>query len=336
VGGTCEFFFGSLLPLTAGGISTCVSNQITGPIAGTVNIETGSSASTLKLISRVFSAPDPARPCPRCEGDATPNDGVRGGTCDDGQNQGQACDVNGSSPNVHFGATSLDCPPLPGGVLAALPINLQNSTGTETKTLSDSSPNCRTFGFTGLKCFCDTCATAGAEPCASNADCQGGAVCGGRRCQGGSNNGNACATNDECDPPSGGACTVPGFATAPNDCVNSTCVGGECSGEGGPFEQFCGPTATFKGCASDADCSQFAGNTCSIGKFRPCFTDNGASGASITATGQPGPFDASGVGNGKLAALFCIGPVASSSVNTAAGLPGLGRLELPTRAKLDP
>ena len=29
-----------------------------------------------------------------------------------------------------------------------------------------------------------------------------------------------------------------------------------------------------------------------------------------------------------LAALFCIGPTASSAVNAAAGLPGLGRLEL--------
>jgi hypothetical protein len=30
-----------------------------------------------------------------------------------------------------------------------------------------------------------------------------------------------------------------------------------------------------------------------------------------------------------LASLFCIGPTTSGSVNAAAGLPGLGRLELP-------
>jgi len=332
VGGTCQFYFGSLLPLSAGGVSTCVINQITGAVSGTVNIETGASASTVKLISSVFSAPLTAQPCPKCAGDTTPNDGKRGGTCDSGTNAGQSCDVNGSSPNVHFGETSLDCPPLSGGLLAALPIDLANSTGTETKTLSDSSPNCRAPGFTSLKCFCDTCNNAEAQSCATNADC-GGGICGGKRCQGGSNNGNACTTNAECDFPNG-ACTVPGQATATNACDDSTCVGGECSA--GPFDQFCGPTATFQGCATDADCSQFAGNTCSIGEFRPCFTDNGASGASITATGQPGPFDASGVGNGKLAALFCIGPVASSAVNSAAGLPGLGRLELPARAKLDP
>jgi len=33
--------------------------------------------------------------------------------------------------------------------------------------------------------------------------------------------------------------------------------------------------------------------------------------------------------NPTLAALFCIGPTTSGSVNGAAGLPGLGRLELP-------
>jgi hypothetical protein len=34
-----------------------------------------------------------------------------------------------------------------------------------------------------------------------------------------------------------------------------------------------------------------------------------------------------------LAALFCIGPTTSPSVNAAAGLPGLGRLELQGHAQ---
>ena len=34
------------------------------------------------------------------------------------------------------------------------------------------------------------------------------------------------------------------------------------------------------------------------------------------------------VSNPTLAALFCIGPTTSGSVNSAAGLPGLGRLQL--------
>src|SRR5439155_304068 len=74
--GTCEYYFGSNLPLTAGGVSTCVSNQINGTITGTANIETGSAASSVQLISRVYTGPNP-NPCPRCVGDGTPNDNVR-------------------------------------------------------------------------------------------------------------------------------------------------------------------------------------------------------------------------------------------------------------------
>ena len=39
------------------------------------------------------------------------------------------------------------------------------------------------------------------------------------------------------------------------------------------------------------------------------------------------------VSNPTLASLFCIGPTTSGSVNAAAGLPGLGRLQLPGNAK---
>jgi len=179
---------------------------------------------------------------------------------------------------------------------------------------------------------------------------------------------------------------VPGAATAFNQCTDTvcsptnTCAGGanintncsvdsECPGStcvaankgscaGGPFEQFCGPNATFQGCASDPDCaaqnncvggsnagaacigasscpggscqSKVGGTqeTCSIGRFRDCFLDNGVVGGTVNATGvaQAPVHD---VSNPTLAALFCIGPTTSGSVNGAPGLPGLGRLELP-------
>ena len=361
-GGTCEYYFGTLLPLSAGGVSTCVSNQVSGAVTGTADVESGVSASAVHLISRIFTGATTATPCPKCVGDATPNDGVRGGTCDSGLNSGQTCDVNGKSPNVFFGATSLDCPPTVGGQIAALPIDLTNSTGTVTRTLAASSPSCRAPGFTGLKCFCDTCNDAAAEPCATNADCPDpagpiGPICGGKRCLGGTNPGAACTTATEC--PSG-ACNVPGTATAPNQCSDATCSPttgneGECSA--GPFEQFCGPDATFAGCTTDADCASFttcsggsnpgqpcstasqcpggtcvAQQTCVIGKFRECFTDNGAVGASIHATGVADPPTNSDA-NPTLAALFCIGPTSSGAVNSVAGLPGLGRLELPGHAR---
>ena len=361
-GGTCEYYFGSLLPLSAGGVSTCVSNQVTGAITGTADVDSGASTTAVHLVSRVFSGATVASPCPKCVGDATANDGARAGICDSGQNSGQSCDVNGSSPNVFFGATSLDCPPVAGAQIASLPVDLSNSTGTVTRTLSIASPLCHAPGFTTLACFCDTCNDAAAEPCATNADCPDppgptGPICGGKRCIAGTNAGTPCAATSEC--PSG-ACTFPGTATAPNQCSDATCSPttgneGECSG--GPFEQFCGPDATFAGCSTNADCASFttcsggtnAGRpcstaaqcpggtcvsqqTCSIGKFRKCFTDNGVVGNAIHATGAADP-PVNGDSNPTLAALFCIGPTASSAVNSVAGLPGPGRLELPGHAR---
>jgi hypothetical protein len=359
-GGTCEFYFGSLLPLSAGGVSTCVSNQVNGAITGTANVESGTTASAVQLTSRVFGGATNPNPCPRCLGDATPNDGVRGGTCSGGTDNGLACDVNGVSPNAHFGTTSLDCRPST-SQLAALPIALVNSTGTETRTLSAASPNCRATGATSQKCFCDTCASLAAEPCGSNADCPGGRICGGLRCQNGTNAGGVCTVagvNTQC--PSG-SCGRPGLATAPNQCDDATCTAttgneGECSA--GPSDFYCGPNATMIPCTSQADCDAaglssctggsndgqvctVAGDcpggtcdidTCTVVKTRPCYTDNGASGASVHATGAA-DVPVADESDPTLASLFCIGPVASSAVNAAAGLPGLGRLELPGHAR---
>jgi hypothetical protein len=94
----------------------------------------------------------------------------------------------------------------------------------------------------------------------------------------------------------------------------------------GPFEQFCGPTQTFRGCGTDPECT-FPGDTCSIGQNRPCFVDNGALNATATATGVADP-PVNGVANPTLASLFCIGRTSSGAVNGAAGIPGLGRIEI--------
>jgi hypothetical protein len=328
--GTCVFFFGAPLPLAAGGVSTCIVNQVVGSITGTANIETGEGASNVQLISSVFTGPVLDQPCPTCEGDTTPADGQRNGTCNGGQRPGQPCDVGGTSavfePN---GKTSFDCPPLSGGKIGGLPIDLSNSTSTTTQTLSDANPNCRAAA--GKKCFCDTCATAAAEPCSTNADCPGGAACGGLRCRGGANNGNACTTAGTSTECPGGACGVPGQASAPNACDEAgtcTAVGGSNSGEcsAGPFEQFCSPHDVFRSCTGDGECP-FAGDTCSLGKNRPCFLDNGNVGGSASATGAA-DVPVNGVSHPTLSALFCIAPTSSSAVNSAAGLPGLGRLQL--------
>lgn len=325
--GTCKFFFGSYLPLAAGGVSTCVENTFNGGITGTANVDTGTSAGTASLTSRVFSGPTLAVPCPQCVGDGTANDGTKGGTCSAGLHAGAPCDRSGSSPNAAFGPTSLDCPPLIGGVIGTLPIDLSNTTGTKSRTLSAANPSCRAIGFTDKKCQCDTCNNTAATPCSSNSDCTaaGATICGGRRCAGGANNGTACAVASECP---GGACTVPGQATAANQCDDAVCSpdgGNEGTCAGGPFEQFCSPTETFRGCTSSAEC-EFPGDSCSLGKNRDCF-DSGDIGDAVTATGQADT-PTNHESDPTLAALFCIGPVSSSAVNGAAGLPGLGRLQL--------
>ncbi|TMA75665.1 MAG: hypothetical protein E6J72_17360 [Deltaproteobacteria bacterium] len=94
----------------------------------------------------------------------------------------------------------------------------------------------------------------------------------------------------------------------------------------GPFEQFCA-IETFRGCASNADCTK-PGDTCTNGRFRECFTDNGAVGASVETQGQPDP-PVDNVSHPKLGSLFCIPPTTADAVNSVAGLPGLGRLTLP-------
>ncbi|TMA71597.1 MAG: hypothetical protein E6J72_21430, partial [Deltaproteobacteria bacterium] len=285
-GGTCEYYFGSNLPLVAGAVATCVSNQINGMISGTADVESGTAATTANLISRVYTGPNP-NPCPKCIGDGPANDGIRAGTCDTGPNMGLTCDVNGTSPNLFWGSTSLDCPPIPGAQVASLPINLSNSTGTRTVTLTSASPNCRAPGFTTNKCFCDTCDNLAATPCMTNADCVavGATVCGGRRCIGGTNNGTACSltcagganvglpcttaaqcpgssctSNSQCP---GGACNVPGAATAFNQCTDTVCS---------PTNTCLGGANQNGNCSVASECpggSCIAGNegTCSGGPF---------------------------------------------------------------------
>jgi hypothetical protein len=331
-GGTCKFFFGTYLPLAAGGVATCVENTFNGGISGTANIESGASGGTALLTARVYNAiVGLGQPCPRCIGDPTANDGVMGGTCDAGTRSGLACDANGSSPFTStWGTTSLDCPlNFATGGIASLPIDLTNTTGTKTRTLTAANPNCRGAGFTSLKCQCDTCNDNAQEPCSQNADCPDppgpiGPICGGKRCIGGTNDGAACITNTEC-PGGGASCNVPGAATVPNQCDDATCTDGVCAA--GPPVQTCAPTETYKGCTVDGDCA-FPGDTCSGGGPRSCFdNDNGAIGDTVTATGHADT-PVNHASNPTLAALFCVGPTSSGSVNGAAGLPGLGRLVL--------
>ena len=368
--GPCIRYFGPPLPLRAGGVSTCVVNEISGPVSGTIDFSDGSTVSTIPLSSRVNISSDEFEPCPHCRVD---------GKCNSGARVEQSCIVSGTS--VEFGTVSLDCPP--NNEVAKLILNLDISTGTQTKTVEAGNPTCRQTGYTGLKCLCDTCNNVNQEGCSLNADCPanggGPGICGGLRCiggteagqpcrtciggsnhgatgctsdsacpggvcsnpricNGGANDGATCNNNSACpggtcaECAGGGACNRPGEATQPNVCQGSGCVDvgnneGECVD--GPVDQVCS-IQIFRTCSSNADCAcpECLPNQTCISRNRPCFTDNGVLGGTVTVDGTADtPCD--GVSKPTVGAFFCVAPTGAAAVNAAGGLPALGRVSIP-------
>jgi len=327
-GESCECMLGPPLPISAGAIPVCVVNRLTGPISGTANISNsgphaGEGAVTLQLSAAVFNGEAVEQPCPLCLNDPTPRDGVKGGTCKSGVRDTMPCDVGGTSD--FFGPVSIDCQPSMTKNIGTLSIGFNPAT-TATTQMATVRPCTEA---TDLNCFCDTCATAAGEPCNTNGDCPGAAVCGGRRCIGGANNGSSCNTNTQCPD---GFCNRPGRPTRPNACSDGTCslnvADGPTEGlcEAGPIDRACS-LETYRGCNSNGDCNPPPTGTCptctagqSCAAFlRQCFMDP------IVRHGDPDTLTPT------VAAVFCIPPTKSESVNQVAGLPGPGALELPTR-----
>ncbi len=302
--GTCEFYFGAPLPLAAGGIATCVTSQWNGGITGTFNQQTGASGGTALLLSRVYNGIAIATPCPRCVGDSFPNDGVNGGTCSGGDDAGQACDANGASPEPSFGSTSLDCRPSAGGLIATIPVDLTNTTGTITNTVTASSPTCN--GTPGERCLCATCSEDSSKPCKSNADCVG--TC----------------TNAAGEPRKANSC-LDDTTTGPDESLCAATGNGEGSCPSSTINQRCN-IETFRGCTTNLDCP-FPGDACGANLLE-CFPGyNGVIGDTISATGAAAA-PRNHAGTQTFASVFCLAPTGSSSVNTVAGLPGPGRLTL--------
>ena len=326
---TCECFNGPPLPLVPGGIPVCIVNRYVSPVTGTANIaDSGPHAGELELRFRLDSIAhtglDIEQPCPICAGDTAPLDGQKDGMCSGGARDGAACDEGGSNP--FFGPLSIDCPPRAATDVGNLKIILNPET-TGTSTLA-TGPLCTAAGFTSATCFCDTCATIDAEPCNGDGDCPGGATCGGRRCLGGANAGQACVESSDCP---GSFCSRPGQPTAPNQCSNAVCspVAGDPS-EGhcasGPFDGRCS-IETFRSCANNQDCTPpptgsceecVSGQVCHF-QTRACFLDP------IVRQGTPG------VDNALLTAAYCIAPTAQSAINQVSGLPGPGGVSVPVR-----
>jgi hypothetical protein len=243
----CTFFYGPPQPRSAGGVGLCMTSEVNGPLTGTLNADTGAAAFAGPWTSRIYIGPTIQDPCPRCIS----------GVCNGGERNGQACVVSGSSA-LYGDALSYDCPPSGASLIGSSALQLPFSTGTQTRTISAASPACSASGWAGSRCQCDTCNNAAATPCATNADCPPGGICGGLRCLVGSATvGAPCTTEGPntdpiCGPVGAGACV-----TTPGQCVSFSCVGG--------------PSDTVP-CSGDSDCAACAsgphpGEACPNGDF---------------------------------------------------------------------
>ncbi len=256
VNSECLCFFGAPLAISSGGTPVCVVNEILEDYSGTMSLRTGDADFGTRLAALVYLGISQTSPCPTCQGDAIPNDGVEGGTCSGGVSSG-SCDVNGT--HATFGPMSYDCAPSPllnisGG---GLQLSLQFSTGTS--TLEYNLPCDPPFG----DCPCRVCSGNSSVGCASNADCAAVGA---------------------------GDCTAGGGAgVQPNECSDGVCnSSGLCPA--GPTDRFCdgithGDGSGFITCTTNVDCSALSAGACTISQQRRCFPDP------IVVTGSPDPIN---------------------------------------------
>jgi hypothetical protein len=237
-----------------------------------------------------------------------PRDGIRGGVCSLGANNGQSCDVdevNSTFPAPGGGGHSLDCFPSAGKNVSGVGLIIDIHSTTDTQTLT-SGIQC---GFPPLgpffDCPCAVCTLDDVRACSSNADCVGYGECALRAA--GQPVPNQCDEDGLCNPTGGGE--------------------GECNI--GPNDKFCDAMLRSNGegfvqCQTNIDCAAsqigVAAGNCTTSKRRECFPDV------ITADGIAHPTKP------LTASVFCVPPTANAAINTVAGIPGPGRVVNQMRA----
>jgi hypothetical protein len=156
-------FFGSPLPISNGGLSTCVLNVVKSGVTGTADVAAGSANVTLPLSSWVhltgleddYNPDNGGFPCPRCQN----------GVCTAGSRKGQACATTSGLQVTH------DCPPSPHLFLAPLDVTLGPLS---TSTVDQPSSDLGTCGNTGCLNNLPTCCSGnGAAFCSTDVDCKG-------------------------------------------------------------------------------------------------------------------------------------------------------------------
>ncbi len=193
VGGLCRLTFGPPMSTRAlGGSPYCrvdyfTTDEVDGlaATAGLINLRTGrldlERFSFIPTLNQ--NGPGMGRGfCATCEGDITPNDGVRDGVCtvssggDPSPSEGQPCDVNTQGQQIP-GSFSYDCAgsaPLVPVLGVDVPVS---SVGFDVSIDGSSPPATNPFAPEGLPVFCGSCTNDWRIPCASDSDCDGG-TCG--------------------------------------------------------------------------------------------------------------------------------------------------------------
>jgi hypothetical protein len=327
-GATAGTGFGAPSPLSGGGIAFCVTVDFVSDISGTFDRATGELSKEADVEIGVFSGTGVDQPCPSCvPADGDPSLG-EAGTCAGGAHAGAACVVEGlgDSGLGSLRGTSDACG---AGTHRYVQFRTRASatTGAFDMAPLPDGPRCADFDFVGQTCPCGMCDDPGNTACRSHADCPavGGVpgACGGRRCWGGSNDGQPCTSGSTCP---GGICQSHGEPTAKNACVDQICTAdtdgtGVCAA--GPIDTHCA-IAKHRGCLSDDDCP--AGDGC-VESLRPCHLDP------IALAGTP-DVPSAGRAQPTLVGGFCMASAQSASVNAAAGFPGPVTYVWPTEITL--
>jgi hypothetical protein len=155
-------FFGSPLPISNSGLSTCVLNVVKDGVTGTADKAAGTANITLPLKSWVYLTgleddynPDNGGfPCPRCQS----------GICSAGSNKGGPCSTTSALLVTH------DCPPAAHLFLAPLDVTLGPLSTDVVDTQASDLGTCGNTGCTGGNPTC--CSNNGAAFCASDIDCK--------------------------------------------------------------------------------------------------------------------------------------------------------------------
>ena len=291
-GETCICYLDPPNPAVSGGVGTCSITPFTADVTGTFNVDTGEAL--LNVPSEQTATFEVVlKPCPTCDNDTTPNDGIRDGVCNGGRDDGLTCDAQGEDVNLLGGGEhySLDCYPGGPSIVSNLFITHRYSTGTATR---DVALPCD-LGQSDL-CHCGRCDLDESMSCTSNSDCGVLGPCG----------------------------VVSETLPQPNICSDDFCTPlaqgqGECQGGGGTDSfQYCDGIvrATGKGmisCLVNADCAVFSAGNCTITELRTCFPDN------ISLTGV------ASTTNPLMVSAECTSPTSTNPLaNPVSGYPGPG------------